>query len=789
MVKAMRLHRSQRGLAAAAIVIVLILAAVALILGRGYFRSEAILDQRGVTDANMRRISDALVAYASLNQRLPCPARGDDALLAAAEIGKADPENATTITTPCGTPDGVVPWKTIALSRNDALDGWGRKISYRVFSGSGNIGFTQVNGVNMTNCNSSLGAPIDPALDSASLCKSGGPPPNMPSQFLGLRGNMLVVEVSLDTSVPSQKYNAFVLISHGESGYGAFLAEGATSRTTLPESSGPEYQNLLATGTYWSLPRSAPDVPASVAGHFDDFVTYMNASELIAKAGLGARPWSNFPLSATFSRSAVAGALGIPSGSLGDNTGSASLSLGGFLVTATSSAGAENVGFREQGGIGGIGVYSGGSDNRGDIDSDFNERLTFQLGSGSEYGKMDVALNRFQITDTGPPPQKERAEISFWRAGELVQTATFDSWDDSNDPTRCLFRLVTGGTFDRMDVAPVAQTNGGGNSRFTVAGIMACTDPTTPCATTVSGAVACPIPPPSAASNSATDIGTTTATLQGTVEDNGIAKGTGAGYRMQFFTTFDVGTKSIPLVSGNGTILAGNCITIATDPNTYVVASGINSPGTLRIADPGLLDQITPGFLGIGRAVTVTHCQTALSFEYGLTCALGTNATASPGTINAGSGSTNLSASISGLTCNTSYYFRTSATSPGGTTTGSNRSFTTANCPYPTPIATSNMPTNVSATSAMLNGVVNDNGAVTTVTFEYGLTSCYGSSIAATPGTISAGAGATTILASIGLSPDPPLACNTLYHYRVRAVSAAGTTTGNDTVFTTAACP
>ena len=47
------------------------------LLGRSYFRSDVILDQREVTDANLRRVSEALVQFASLNQRLPCPAAGN----------------------------------------------------------------------------------------------------------------------------------------------------------------------------------------------------------------------------------------------------------------------------------------------------------------------------------------------------------------------------------------------------------------------------------------------------------------------------------------------------------------------------------------------------------------------------------------------------------------------------------------------------------------------------------------------------------------------------------------
>ncbi len=77
-----------------------------------------------------------------------------------------------------------------------------------------------------------------------------------------------------------------------------------------------------------------------------------------------------------------------------------------------------------------------------------------------------------------------------------------------------------------------------------------------------------------------------------------------------------------------------------------------------------------------------------------------------------------------------------------------------------------------------------DKGATTTVTFDYGLTSCYGSSIAATPGTVAAGTGSISVIANL-----TGLTCNTYYHYRLKAVSSGGTSTGSDTEFLTAPCP
>ena len=67
--------RSQRGLAAAAIILVIILGVVTLMLGRGFFQPAADLGRREVTAERMTRITKALVDFAKLQARLPCPAR------------------------------------------------------------------------------------------------------------------------------------------------------------------------------------------------------------------------------------------------------------------------------------------------------------------------------------------------------------------------------------------------------------------------------------------------------------------------------------------------------------------------------------------------------------------------------------------------------------------------------------------------------------------------------------------------------------------------------------------
>lgn len=80
--------------------------------------------------------------------------------------------------------------------------------------------------------------------------------------------------------------------------------------------------------------------------------------------------------------------------------------------------------------------------------------------------------------------------------------------------------------------------------------------------------------------------------LQGVAlkESAGIASrvaGTGSAYTSTA-AGFAIGTTSIPLITGTGTVLAGDVVTFAGDANKYIVATGVAAPGTIVLAAPGL---------------------------------------------------------------------------------------------------------------------------------------------------------------------------------------------------------
>jgi hypothetical protein len=96
------------------------------------------------------------------------------------------------------------------------------------------------------------------------------------------------------------------------------------------------------------------------------------------------------------------------------------------------------------------------------------------------------------------------------------------------------------------------------------------------------------------------------------------------------------------------------------------------------------------------------------------------------------------------------------------------------------PAATTLAASSVTAGTALLNASINPNGASTTVSFQYGTNTSYGSS---TP-VITLASGTTAVSTNAGVGG---LLAGTTYHFRVVATNSAGPTLGSDMSFTTLA--
>ncbi len=203
---------------------------------------------------------------------------------------------------------------------------------------------------------------------------------------------------------------------------------------------------------------------------------------------------------------------------------------------------------------------------------------------------------------------------------------------------------------------------------------------------------------------------------------------------------------------------------------TLVVVDAASGPGVVTQAASALTS--TAATLN-GRVNPNGYATTAF-FQYGTTTAYGTTTTSQ--SVGSGTSELGITAALTGLVANTTYHFRIGATNLNGTVYGSDQAFTTGT---PAPTVTTGAATNLTASAATLNGTVNPQNSPTSVQFQYGTTTSYGSTTVAQ----NIGSGNAAVAASATLGG---LAANTTYHFRVVATNSTGTTNGADQSLTTA---
>jgi hypothetical protein len=245
-------------------------------------------------------------------------------------------------------------------------------------------------------------------------------------------------------------------------------------------------------------------------------------------------------------------------------------------------------------------------------------------------------------------------------------------------------------------------------------------------------------------------------------------------------------TAATPLATGNITHKGTSAITgITATTNLGSLTEVTSAPACLPTAPTvttNAASALNVSGATLNGSVSSNGASTAVTFEYGLTTGYGDTLTAATSPLATNAVNAPVSAVLTGLTCATTYHFRAVGANTIGTTNGLDRTFTTSACLPPS--VTTDAATALTTTGATLNATVNDNGADTTVIFEYGTTVGYGSSIAAVQSPLPAGYGASPVFASVS-----GLTCGSTYHYRAKVTNSVATVNGVDKSFATTACP
>jgi hypothetical protein len=280
-------------------------------------------------------------------------------------------------------------------------------------------------------------------------------------------------------------------------------------------------------------------------------------------------------------------------------------------------------------------------------------------------------------------------------------------------------------------------------------------------------------PAPTATTTMATAVSSSAATLNGSVNPEGVP----TSYYFEYGTTAAYGSKTATQSAGSASTAQAATVSASglQASTTYhyrlvavsaggTVVGGDNTFATsklpLPVADTGAVTGVTTTTAVLGGAVNPDGLATSYYFQYGTTTGYGHNT--SSRSAGSGTASAAVSQSLSGLAARTTYHYRIVAVSAGGTVDGKDATFATATTPAPT--VTTGAVDAVTTTTATLTGSVDPHGIATTYYFEYGTKS---------PNTHtavgSAGAGSATVAVSVALSKLTP---GTTYLYRLVAVGA-----------------
>jgi hypothetical protein len=417
------------------IFIAIILAAVMLLFFAmlAFFRSSSETQGSKSTATSFAAIQAALEQFASTTGRLPCPANP------ALSTGDPDPNAANVI---CNSAAGSVPWHALGLRSEDALDPWGGKISYRVYSGvAGSL--TQNFGASMVLCDTAVDAGSKAALDANKLCQEAAGWHSDQADFLTGKGLAITDFGAAQTGV------AFILISHGPSGLGSYASMGAARGAPT---NAAELGNTQAAGPFTAQAASGPAIGPNDANHFDDVVLYEKIADLARRANIAARDWPDplpppgGPANVKLDAPTLTAALGFAPG-FGD-LGQQTIAFTNATVTGFDSGGDQNLAFGQQAGNVGLGG-AGGSGNGLSATGGEGVRIVFN----QDARRFAVTLNAFNVAGFFA----EQVELKFFNGASVVATLTKQACH-SGSGLASFASVDPGADFDKIEIRALNTT-------------------------------------------------------------------------------------------------------------------------------------------------------------------------------------------------------------------------------------------------------------------------------------------------------------------------------------------
>ncbi len=248
----MQCKNKNRGFTLAEMAIVVVIGSLLLMAGVQVLTTQMESAAYSATRFKQEAIKQAMITYLGNNKRLPCPdtrnGNGPGALLfttAARPDGIENRATAGVVTSNCAATFGVLPYATLGLTRDAALDGWNNLFSYHLTT-----------------------APNWAVTASFADTNVGG---------LTINDRTPAGAVLLLTSQA-----VTVVVSHGKNGTGAYTIKGTRAVLPVAGTHPDEYENTNAVANSVYYKREYTNNSAAIGGSFDDLVMPIMANEMIA---------------------------------------------------------------------------------------------------------------------------------------------------------------------------------------------------------------------------------------------------------------------------------------------------------------------------------------------------------------------------------------------------------------------------------------------------------------------------------------------------------------------------